>query len=171
MLEIKNLSAGFDGVEILKEITLSIKKGEIHSIMGPNGSGKSTLAKILAGYPGSEVTGGSVSYNGRDLLSMEPEERANEGLFLGYQYPVEIPGVNNAEFLRMAYNSKRIHHGMEEVDPLDFDELLSEKMRFLGMDDRYKERSVNDGFSGARKRKTRFCRWLCWSRNCPSWTR
>ena len=96
MLEIKNLSAGLEGVEILKKVSLSVKKGEIHSIMGPNGSGKSTLAKVLVGYPGYEVTGGSITYDGKDLLSMEPEERANEGLFLGYQYPVEIPGVNNA---------------------------------------------------------------------------
>ncbi|MFQ5432381.1 MAG: Fe-S cluster assembly ATPase SufC [Nitrospinota bacterium] len=153
MLEIKNLNAGLEGVKILKGISLTVKKGEIHCIMGPNGSGKSTLAKILAGYPGYDVTGGSIKYNGKDLTEMEPEARANEGLFLGYQYPVEIPGVNNAEFLRMAYNSKRIYHGGEEVDPLDFDELLSGKMQFLGMDERYRERSVNDGFSGGEKKK------------------
>ena len=153
MLEIKNLSAGLEGVEILKKISLSVKKGEIHSIMGPNGSGKSTLAKVLVGYPGYEVTGGSITYDGKDLLAMTPEDRANEGLFLGYQYPVEIPGVNNAEFLRMAYNSKRLYHGGEEVDPLDFDELLGGKMQFLGMDDRYRERSVNEGFSGGEKKK------------------
>ena len=153
MLEVKELTAGFDGVEILKKISLTVKKGEIHSIMGPNGSGKSTLAKVLVGYPGYEVMGGSITYDGKDLFSMEPEERANEGLFLGYQYPVEIPGVNNAEFLRMAYNSKRLYHGGEEVDPLDFDELLGGKMQFLGMDDRYRERSVNEGFSGGEKKK------------------
>jgi len=153
MLEITNLSAGLEGVKILKGISLTVKKGEIHSIMGPNGSGKSTLAKILAGYPGYDVMGGSIKYKGKDLTAMEPEARANEGIFLGYQYPVEIPGVNNAEFLRMAYNSKRIYHGSEEVDPLDFDELLTEKMQFLGMDERYRERSVNNGFSGGEKKK------------------
>ena len=153
MLEIKNLSAGLEGVEILKGISLNVKKGEIHSIMGPNGSGKSTLAKILTGYPGYSVTGGSIKYKDKDITEMDPETRANEGLFLGYQYPVEIPGVNNAEFLRMAYNAKRIYHGAEEVDPLDFDELLTEKMQFLGMDERYRERSVNDGFSGGEKKK------------------
>ena len=153
MLEIKNLSAGLEGVEILKGISLSVKKGEIHSIMGPNGSGKSTLAKILTGYPGYNVTGGSIKYKDKNLAEMDPEVRANEGIFLGYQYPVEIPGVNNAEFLRMAYNAKRIYHGAEEVDPLDFDELLTEKMQFLGMDERYRERSVNDGFSGGEKKK------------------
>jgi len=153
MLEVKDLKAGLDGAEILKGISLKVKKGEVHSIMGPNGSGKSTFSKILVGHPAYEVLGGSVTFNGENLLEMEPEERALNGIFLGYQYPVEVPGVNNAEFLRMAYNEKLKKEGKEEVDPLDFDILLGEKMKLLGMDSRYKERSVNEGFSGGEKKK------------------
>ncbi len=153
MLEIKDLRAGYEGVEILKGISLSVKKGEVHSIMGPNGSGKSTLSKIIVGHPLYEVMGGSVQYEGQDLLELEPEDRAQNGIFLAYQYPVEIPGVNNAEFLRMAYNAKLKKEGKEEVDPLDFEEILSEKMKILSMDKKYRERSVNDGFSGGEKKK------------------
>ncbi|GMT43110.1 MAG: ABC transporter ATP-binding protein [bacterium] len=153
MLEIKNIHAGFEGVEILKGISLNVNAGEIHSIMGRNGSGKSTLAKILAGHPRYEVTSGSITYRAKNLLEMAPEDRANEGVFLAYQYPVEIPGVNNAEFLRMAYNSKLAHEKKEEVDPLDFDDFLGEKMQLLGMDAMYRERSVNYGFSGGEKKK------------------
>jgi len=153
MLEIKDLRAGFEGTEIVKGISLSVKKGEVHAIMGPNGSGKSTLAKILAGHPSYEVMSGQVTLDGKNLLEMEPEKRALEGVFMGFQYPVEIPGVNNAEFLRMAYNAKRIHEGQEELDPLDFDELLTEKMKILGMEQKYKDRSLNDGFSGGEKKK------------------
>lgn len=153
MLEIKNLTAGYGGTDILKGVSLSVNKGEIHSIMGPNGHGKSTLSKILIGHPAYGVTGGSVTYNGKDLLAMPCEERALEGLFLAYQYPVEIPGVNNAEFLRMAYNAKRKHGGKEQLDPLDFDDLLTQKMDLLNMDSRFKERAVNEGFSGGEKKK------------------
>ncbi len=153
MLEIKDVRAGFDGTEIIKGITLSVKKGEVHAIMGPNGSGKSTLAKILSGHPSYEVMSGEVTLDGQNLLEMEPEKRALKGVFMGFQYPVEIPGVNNAEFLRMAYNAKRIHEGQEELDPLDFDEILTEKMKVLGMEQKYKDRSLNEGFSGGEKKK------------------
>ena len=153
MLEIKDLTGGLDGKEILKGVSLTINKGEVHSIMGPNGSGKSTLSKILAGHPGYEVTGGSVTFDGQNLLDKEPEERALSGLFLAYQYPVEVPGVSNAEFLRTAYNARQKFLGAEELDPLDFDEVLEEKMKLLGMDRKFAERSVNEGFSGGEKKK------------------
>ena len=134
MIEIKDLHASVDGTEILKGISLSIKKGEIHAVMGPNGSGKSTLAKILSGHPAYEATGGEVLFEGKNLLDLDAEERSLAGIFMGFQYPVEVPGVNNAEFLRMAFNARRVKAGEEEVDPLDFDELLSEKMKMLGME-------------------------------------
>ncbi|MBL4665137.1 MAG: Fe-S cluster assembly ATPase SufC [Nitrospinaceae bacterium] len=153
MLEIKDLHAGVDGNEIVKGISLSINKGEVHAIMGPNGSGKSTLAKILSGHPVYEATSGEIIFDGQNLLEMDAEERSLAGLFMGFQYPVEVPGVNNAEFLRMAYNARKVKAGEEEVDPLDFDELLSEKMKMLGMEKKYKERNLNDGFSGGEKKK------------------
>jgi Fe-S cluster assembly ATP-binding protein len=153
MLEVKNLYAGFEGTEIIKGISLSIKAGEVHAIMGPNGSGKSTLAKVLAGHPSYEVTAGEVVYNGKNLLDMEPEQRALKGIFMGFQYPVEIPGVNNAEFLRMAYNARLVDEGKEELDPLDFDDILTEKMKMLNMEKKYRERNLNDGFSGGEKKK------------------
>jgi Fe-S cluster assembly ATP-binding protein len=153
MLEIKDLYAGVEGAEIVKGITLSIKKGEIHAIMGPNGSGKSTLAKILSGHPAYETTAGNITFEGKDLLEMDAEDRSIAGIFMGFQYPVEVPGVNNAEFLRMAHNARRVNAGEEEIDPLDFDELLSEKMKMLGMENKYKERNLNDGFSGGEKKK------------------
>ncbi len=153
MLEVKDLRAGFEGSEIIKGISLSIKAGEVHAIMGPNGSGKSTLAKVLAGHPSYEVTGGEVIYNGENLLEIEPEQRALKGIFMGFQYPVEIPGVNNAEFLRMAYNARQINEGKEELDPLDFDDILTEKMKMLSMEKKYRERNLNDGFSGGEKKK------------------
>ena len=153
MLEIKDLHVGVDGNEIVNGISLSINKGEIHAIMGPNGSGKSTLAKILSGHPAYETTGGTVTFEGKDLLEMDAEERSISGIFMGFQYPVEVPGVNNAEFLRMAHNARRVSAGEEEIDPLDFDELLSEKMKTLGMEKKYKERNLNDGFSGGEKKK------------------
>lgn len=153
MLEIKDLHAGFEGTEIIKGISLTVKKGEVHAIMGPNGSGKSTLSKVLAGHPSYEVASGTITLNGKNLIEMSPDQRALDGVFLGFQYPVEIPGVNNAEFLRMAYNARLAHQGKEEVDPLDFDEILDEKMRLVEMDPKYKDRSLNEGFSGGEKKK------------------
>ena len=153
LLEIKALHAGFDGTEIVKGVSLTVNAGEVHAIMGPNGSGKSTLSKVLAGHPSYEVTQGSITYDGQDLMEMDAEERALAGVFLGFQYPVEIPGVNNAEFLRMAYNAKLVKQGKDEVDPLDFDEILDEKMKLVGMDKKYKDRFLNDGFSGGEKKK------------------
>jgi Fe-S cluster assembly ATP-binding protein len=153
MLEIKDLHAGVDGNEIVKGISLSVNKGEVHAIMGPNGSGKSTLAKILSGHPAYEATSGEIIFDGQNLLEMDAEGRSLAGVFMGFQYPVEVPGVNNAEFLRMAHNARRVKAGEEEIDPLDFDELLSEKMKVLGMENKYKERNLNDGFSGGEKKK------------------
>ena len=153
MLEIKDLHASVEGNEILKGISLSIKKGEIHAVMGPNGSGKSTLAKILSGHSSYEATGGEILFEGKNLFDMDAEERSLSGIFMGFQYPVEVPGVNNAEFLRMAFNARRVCAGEEEMDPLDFDELLSEKMKMLKMENKYKERCLNDGFSGGEKKK------------------
>ena len=153
MLEIKDLHASVEGNEILKGISLSIKKGEIHAVMGPNGSGKSTLAKILSGHSSYEATGGEILFEGKNLFDMDAEERSLSGIFMGFQYPVEVPGVNNAEFLRMAFNARRVKAGEEEMDPLDFDELLSEKMKMLKMENKYKERCLNDGFSGGEKKK------------------
>ena len=153
MLEIKDLHASVEGNEILKGISLSIKKGEIHAVMGPNGSGKSTLAKILSGHSSYEATGGEILFEGKNLFDMDAEERSLSGIFMGFQYPVEVPGVNNAEFLRMAFNARRVKTGEEEMDPLDFDELLSEKMKMLKMENKYKERCLNDGFSGGEKKK------------------
>lgn len=153
MLEIKGLRAGLEGRDILKGIDLTVRAGEIHAIMGPNGSGKSTLAKTLAGHPSCEILGGSITFNGEDLLAMEPERRALKGLFMAYQYPVEIPGLANAEFLRMAFNAKVAAQGGEELDPLEFEDVLLEKMAILGMDAKYRERAVNEGFSGGEKKK------------------
>ena len=153
MLEIKDLHASVEGNEILKGISLSIKKGEIHAVMGPNGSGKSTLAKILSGHPSYKATGGEILFEGKNLFDMDAEERSLSGIFMGFQYPVEVPGVNNAEFLRMAFNARRVRADEEEMDPLDFDELLSGKMKMLKMENKYKERSLNDGFSGGEKKK------------------
>jgi Fe-S cluster assembly ATP-binding protein len=153
MLEIKNLHATVDGKEILRGINLTINKGEIHAIMGPNGSGKSTLAKILAGHPAYVVTKGEVLYEGRNLLELAPDERAREGVFLAFQYPVEVPGVSNAQFLRLAYNEKRKHLGEEELDPLEFKDLLAERAKVVEMDAGLMSRSVNEGFSGGEKKR------------------
>lgn len=153
MLEIKDLHAGIDGNEILKGITLTVNKGEVHAIMGPNGSGKSTLAKVLAGHPAYEVTKGTITYEGKNLLEMPPDERAREGVFMAFQYPIEVPGVSNAQFLRLAYNEKRKHLGEEELDPLEFKDLLKERAKVVEMDASFMTRSVNEGFSGGEKKR------------------
>ena len=153
MLEIRNLHASVDGNEILKGINLKVNKGEVHAIMGPNGSGKSTLAKVLAGHPSYEVTGGEVIFDGKNLLEMSPDERAREGVFMAFQYPVEIPGVSNAQFLRLAYNEKQKHLGAEELDPLEFKDLLKEKAKLVEMEASFMSRSVNEGFSGGEKKR------------------
>jgi len=153
VLEIRNLTASIDGNQILKGINLNVNKGEVHAIMGPNGSGKSTLAKVLAGHPAYEVTGGEVIYEGRNLLEMSPDERAREGVFMAFQYPVEVPGVSNAQFLRLAYNEKQKHLGQEELDPLEFKDLLKERAAVVEMDASFMTRSVNEGFSGGEKKR------------------
>ena len=153
MLEIHNLRATIDGKEILRGVSLTVNKGEIHAIMGPNGSGKSTLAKILAGHPAYEVTGGEVLFEGKNLLELQPDERAREGIFLAFQYPVEVPGVSNAQFLRLAYNEQRKHRGEEELDPLEFKDLLAERAKIVEMDAGLMSRSVNEGFSGGEKKR------------------
>jgi Fe-S cluster assembly ATP-binding protein len=153
VLEIRNLHATVDGKEILRGIDLTVNRGEVHAIMGPNGSGKSTLAKILAGHPAYEVTQGEVLFEGRNLLELAPDERAREGVFLAFQYPVEVPGVSNAQFLRLAYNEKRKHLGEEELDPLEFKDLLAERAKIVEMDAGLMSRSVNEGFSGGEKKR------------------
>jgi Fe-S cluster assembly ATP-binding protein len=153
MLEIKNLHAGIDGKEILHGLTLSVGTGEIHAIMGPNGSGKSTLANVLAGRPKYEVSSGSVTLEGKDLLSMTTEERAREGVFLAMQYPVEIPGVNNIYFLKAAVNSVRKHQGLEEYDAMEFLQIARDKMKLVDLDEAFINRSVNEGFSGGEKKR------------------
>jgi Fe-S cluster assembly ATP-binding protein len=153
LLEINNLHASIGDKEILRGIDLSVNAGEIHAVMGPNGSGKSTLAQVLAGHPAYEVTRGTVLYDGRDLLEMDPEVRAQEGVFLAFQYPIEIPGVTNAYFLRSAYNEIRKAKGMTELDPLEFLDLMEEKTRIVEMDQAMMNRSVNTGFSGGEKKR------------------
>ena len=153
MLEVKNLSASVAGNAILDGLTLSVGTGEVHAIMGPNGSGKSTLAQVIAGRDDYEVTSGSVELDGKDLLALDPEERAREGVFLGFQYPVEIAGVNNAYLLRAAVNAKRAHQGQEEMDSFEFLKTAKEKMAMLGMDQKFLSRGVNEGFSGGEKKR------------------
>ena len=154
MLSIKDLKASIeDGTQILKGINLEVKAGEVHAIMGPNGSGKSTLSKVIAGHPAYHVDGGSVTLDGKDLLQMEINERANSGLFISTQYPTEIPGVNNVEFLKMALNSKRAFLGLPEIGDAEFKKLIDEKMELLEMDERYRDRGVNEGYSGGEKKR------------------
>jgi Fe-S cluster assembly ATP-binding protein len=153
LLEVTDLHASAGDKEILKGISLSVNPGEIHAIMGPNGSGKSTLAQVLAGHPALQVTSGQVSFEGRDLLEMQPEERAQAGLFLAFQYPVEIPGVSNAYFLRAAYNEMRKARGQDEVDPMDFLDLLEQKLKVVDWGPEIMQRAVNSGFSGGEKKR------------------
>ncbi|MCH6562419.1 MAG: Fe-S cluster assembly ATPase SufC [Myxococcales bacterium] len=160
MLEIRNLHVVVEGKEILRGIDLSIGPGEVHALMGPNGSGKSTLSNVLVGRPGYEVTQGEVRYRGRDLLEMKPEERAREGVFLAFQYPVEIPGVSNAYFLRASLNAMRKHRGEEEIDAVDFLGLIKEKMKLLDIDMSLLNRSLNEGFSGGEKKRNEILQML-----------
>ena len=153
LLEITDLKVKAEDKDILKGLTLSVNPGEVHAIMGPNGSGKSTLARILSGHPGYEATGGSVTYDGKDLLEMDPEERACEGVFMAFQYPVEIPGVNNQYFLKAALNAVRKHKGLPELDAIEFIQLIKEKARLLEMDQTMLNRAVNEGFSGGEKKR------------------
>jgi Fe-S cluster assembly ATP-binding protein len=153
MLSIKNLHVDVDGKEIIRGLDLEVKAGEVHAIMGPNGSGKSTLAHVLAGRDGYLVSEGEILYQGADLLDMAPEERAREGIFLGFQYPVEIPGVNNTYFLKAALNAGRKHRGLDELDAMDFMKLVKEKLEILHIDDSLLQRAVNVGFSGGEKKR------------------
>ena len=153
ILEIKNLSAGVEGKQILKGVNLTVSAGEVHAVMGPNGSGKSTLAAVLAGRDGYDVSGGEVIYNGHDLLDLDPEERAREGLFLAFQYPVEIPGVNSTYFLKAALNEIRKAKGESELDAMEFLTLVKERMKLLELSDDLLKRSVNEGFSGGEKKR------------------
>jgi Fe-S cluster assembly ATP-binding protein len=153
ILEVRNLTATVAGVDILKGINLTVRAGEVHAIMGPNGSGKSTFSKVLAGHPAYEVKGGEVLFEGKDLFTLAADERARAGVFLGFQYPVEIPGVTNSAFLRLAYNTVQGGRGKDELDPLEFDDLVREKMKLLEMNPEFLSRSVNDGFSGGEKKR------------------
>jgi len=153
LLGVKNLRASVDGVEILKGVDLTVRAGEVHAIMGINGSGKSTFSKVLAGHPDYAVTGGTATFAGKDLFALEPEERAKAGLFLAFQYPVEIPGVSNSALLRLAYNTLQTERGLEELDPLEFEDLVQEKLKVVEMDPSFLSRSVNEGFSGGEKKR------------------
>jgi Fe-S cluster assembly ATP-binding protein len=153
LLEVRNLHATVNGVPILKGLDLTVRAGEVHAIMCPNGSGKSTFSKVLAGHPAYEVTGGEVLFEGRNLFELPADARARAGVFLAFQYPVEIPGVTNSAFLRLAYNAKAIEEGRDELDPLEFDDLVREKAKLVEMDPSFLDRSVNDGFSGGEKKR------------------
>jgi Fe-S cluster assembly ATP-binding protein len=160
MLNIDNLHVKVDGKEILKGLTLAVPTGEVHAVMGPNGSGKSTLANVLAGRPGYEITAGSVTFQGSDLLALAPEDRAREGVFLGFQYPVEIPGVNNVYLLKAAVNAARKHRGLDEVDAFEFLTLVREKMRLMHIEESMLSRGVNEGFSGGEKKRNEVLQML-----------
>ncbi len=153
ILSIKNLAASVDGNQILKGVNLEIKAGEVHAIMGRNGSGKSTLSKVITGHPDYKITGGEIIYQGQDLSVLEPHERALAGIFLAFQYPLEIPGVSNLDFLRIAYNAKRKYLGLEELDTFDFEDLIQEKLDVVKMNPAFLERSLNEGFSGGEKKR------------------
>jgi Fe-S cluster assembly ATP-binding protein len=153
ILSVRDLTAKVDGNQILKGLNLDVKAGEIHAIMGPNGSGKSTFSKVLAGHPAYDVTGGEILFQGDNLLEMEPEDRSLSGVFLAFQYPLEIPGVSNLDFLRVAYNARRKHQGLEEIDTFDFEDLIQEKLEVVKMNPSFLERSLNEGFSGGEKKR------------------
>ena len=153
LLDVKNLKASVDDNLIIKDLNLTIKAGEIHAIMGPNGSGKSSFSKIVAGHPAYSVNSGKIFFEGNDISSLEAHERSRQGIFLGFQYPVEIPGVSNADFLRLSYNEKNKQQGLEELDPLQFFELASSKLSLIGMSTNFLTRNVNEGFSGGEKKK------------------
>lgn len=153
LLQVRNLHASVNGIEILKGLDFSVRRGEVHAIMGPNGSGKSTFSKVLAGHSAYQVTQGEVLLEGRNLLELAPELRARAGVFLAFQYPIEIPGVGNSQFLRLAYNTVQAGRGHDELDPLEFDDLVREKMKLLEMSPEFLERSVNAGFSGGEKKR------------------
>ena len=153
ILEVRNLSASVAGIEILKGINLTVRAGEVHAIMGPNGSGKSTFSKVLAGHPSYTVTGGEVVFQGKNLLELPPEERAHAGVFLAFQYPIEIPGVSNSAFLRLAYNTLQTRRGGEDLDPLEFNDYIREKSKIVEMDPSFLDRNVNEGFSGGEKKR------------------
>ncbi len=153
MLDVRGLRVAVNSTEILRGVDLAVKPGEVHAIMGPNGSGKSTLTQVLAGHPAYTVTAGTATYEGKDLLALKPEERAREGLFLAFQYPVEIRGITNSYFLRSAVNAVRKHRGQEELDPLDFLQVLEDKLKAIGWDDTLMNRPVNEGFSGGEKKR------------------
>jgi Fe-S cluster assembly ATP-binding protein len=153
LLEVRGLRAVVNGIEILNGIDLTVRSGEVHAIMGTNGSGKSTFAKVLAGHSAYQVTGGSVLFEGRDLFDLSPEERARAGVFLAFQYPIEIPGVANSHFLRLAYNTVQAQRGQEELDPLEFEDFVRDKMKLLEMNPDFLDRGVNEGFSGGEKKR------------------
>ena len=171
MLEIKNLHASVNGKEILKGFTLSLEAGKVHAIMGPNGAGKSTLGYVLSGREGYEVTGGEILFNGQDIAGLAPEERAALGMFLAFQYPVEIPGVNNTYFLRTALNAQRKARGEAELDSMAFLKLVRQKLSVLDLKDELLHRAVNSGFSGGEKSATKSSSWPCSNPSWPSWTK